>query len=468
MKRAIAPVLVCALLSAHSRAGEFPFPTPQRPGDAEIHVYLQPLPLEAERFSFSVDAALVMNDAGSEFPLKVSLARRTPPAEGRQRLLASGRVPAGSYAGLSVRIKEAYLHVDKRDSSLLVPDAPLMVRSPFVVSPGQAAVLWLALSDGNVVVGGTSFTPRFSLLVATRPMVGRAGFVSNSRSNSIVVFDKQLRQVAAMIPVPGGPSGMALDQQSARLYVACPGEDQIQVIDVAAADVVDRSRLLPGDRPRELALTPDGRTLVSVNTGSNSVSFFDAHPLTRLERVDVGSGPVSLLMAPSGQRAFVFNALSSSISVVDIPRRSVVGTIPTDPAPLRGQFSPRGDRMLVIHERSPYATVVDPARLSVTARVRLRSGIDAIKVDVRRNLLYLGGRGEPVVDVYDPNSLLQIDTVRTTGGVSYLTIDSEDSSLYMVSPDTKALVIAGVTGRKGVSGIDVGDGAYWVAVAGER
>ncbi len=105
-------------------------------------------------------------------------------------------------------------------------------------------------------------------------------------------------------------------------------------------DVLDRTRVSPGDRPREVALTADGLTLVSVNTGSSSVSFFDAPSLTRKERVDVGSGPGSLLVDASG-RAFVFNTLSNSISVIDISSRRLVGTISTDSAPLRGS-STRG------------------------------------------------------------------------------------------------------------------------------
>jgi len=68
---------------------------------------------------------------------------------------------------------------------------------------------------------------------------------------------------------------MALDQRTKRAYVALSGEDEVDVIDVANGEVVDRIKLSGGDRPRELALTPDGRTLLVVNTGSNTVSIID-------------------------------------------------------------------------------------------------------------------------------------------------------------------------------------------------
>jgi hypothetical protein len=53
-------------------------------------------------------------------------------------------------------------------------------------------------------------------------------------------------------------------------------------------------------------------------------------------------------------------------------------------------------------------------------------------------------------------------------GVSHLLIDAEDNRLYMVNPDTKTLMVGRLADRKVVSEIDVGDGASFVAVMGER
>jgi YVTN family beta-propeller protein len=369
---------------------------------------------------------------------------------------------------LSLTVQKASLRQESGETSLVVPGGPLRVNSPFVLSRGRAVVLWLALENAGLVAGGASFDPAFSAQVGPRPMVSRAGFVTSPKSNAITVFDKRLRQAVAVIPAAGAPSGMALDQRSGRLYVACPGEDEVVAIDVAALEVVERQRLAPGDGPREVALTPDGRTLLSVNTGSNSVTFFDAEPLTRLERITVGSGPASVAIDPSGRRAFVFNTLSSSVSVIDITTRSVAGTLSTDSAPLKGAFSQRGERLYVIHERSPYLTVVDPQQLTIVTRARLRTGAGSIAVDGRRNQLYIGSRSERTVDFYDPNTLLPVDSVKTRGAVSHLAIDVEENGLYMVSPDTRSLVVGSLADRKIVSEIDVREGPYWVAVMGER
>jgi YVTN family beta-propeller protein len=468
MASRFALLLACLLLPAPSPAGDRTPSPPQASSDGEVYVYLQPLPPDAARIAFSVESASALDDRGNAVPFKLSLPVVTAQEARRQRLFAGGRLPAGSYAGVSVKIQKASLKQERGETSLLVPDSPLRVDVPFVVSRGRALVLWLTYSHTGSVSGGINFSPAFSAHVAPVPMAGRAGFVSSARANVVTMFDKRLRQAAAVIPVPGAPSGMALDQRAGRLYVACPREDEVRVIDVAAAEQVEESRLSPGDGPREVALTPDGRTLLSVNAGSNSVNFFDAQPLSRLDRINVGNGPASVAIDPAGRRAFVFNTLSSTVSVIDIAARSLAATISIDSAPLRGHFTDRGDRLYVIHERSPYITVVDPRQLTVVTRARLRMAAGSIKVDSRRNQLYLGGRDDAMVEFYEPSTMLPVDAIRTRRAVSYLTIDGEDNTLYMVSPDTRSVVIGSLADRKLVSEIDVGEGPYWVAVMGER
>ncbi len=436
--------------------------------DGIVYVYVQPFPSDASRLTFALASVSAHTSTGAEHPLDVRLPAVGAAENSRQRLLAVGRLPVGSYAGFAFTVRRAALKGEQGEGALEAPEKPVTLDFPFVVTGQKASVIWLALDYQRSVSSGVAFSPVFSARVAPRPIASLAGFVSNANADAITVFDRRLYQVAAVIPTCGGPAGMALDQRSARLYVACSRDDEIQAIDAAAGEIVDRSRLMPGDGPRELALTPDGRTLVSVNTASDSLTFFDAGSLGRQQRVAVGSGPGSVLVDPAGRRVFTLNARSSTISVVDVATRSLVATISTDAAPLRGQFSAAGDRLFVIHERSPYVTVVDPRQLAVLRRARLRLGISAIKVDSRRGLLYIGGRHDTMVEVYDPNALVPVDAIRLRRGVAYLTIDDQENRLYGVSPDSSSVVVASLADRRVVSEMDVGDGPFWVAVMGER
>jgi YVTN family beta-propeller protein len=436
--------------------------------DGGVYLYLQPLPPEAARLTFAVASVAAVTASGSEHPLTVSLKSAGPADTGRQRLLASGRLPAGSYAGFSFKIRQASLKNAGGDAALAVPDTPARLDAPFTVSGNQSPLFWLTLRYQESLAGGVSFSPVFSAVAPTRPIADHAGFVTNTGSNTITVFDKSITQAVAVIDTCAGPAGMALDRLRRRLYLACSKEDEIQSIDVATGQVIERTRLSPGDRPREVALTPDGLTLVSANTGSNSISIFEAVSLTRQERISVGSGPGSVLIDPGGRRAFAFNTLSGSLSVIDLASRSLAATLSTDAAPLRGKFSRMGDRLYIIHERSPYMTVLDPRQLNVVTRARLKVGVSAIEVDTVRGLVCIGGDSDTTVEFYDPNALMPVYSMRIRSGVSHLTIDAEDNCLYMVSPGTRSVIVGRLADRKAVSEIDVGDGPCWVAVMGEK
>jgi len=443
-------------------------PGAARAADGAIHLYLQPFPPEAGRLRLAIASLSAVAASGTVWPLEVRLRVLDPAAARRQRLLASGRLPAGSYTGFLLAIERAALESESGEAALLVPDAPVRLDVPFTVAGRQAPLFWLALDYPGSIAEGFRLAPIFKVSTPSRPIAAHAGFVTSTASGTITVFDKHLGQAVALLDPCAGPAGLALDRRRGRLFVACSEDDEIQAIDVAAGEIVERARLFPGDGPLEIALTPDGGTLVSVNAGSNTISFFDAASLARLERIPVGTGPASIAIEASGERAFVFNTLSNSLSVVDIAGRRVTATISTDAPPTRGQLDARGDRLYVIHERSTFMTVLDARRLTTITRARVGVGIAAIEIDAIRGLLYLGGRHDTAVDLYDPQALVPIHRIKVGAEVSYLTMDVEDDRLYMVSPDTRRLIVGRLADRTIVTEIDVGDGPCRVAIMGGR
>lgn len=450
-------LLFCLLLPAAAAAA-----------DAFVQIYLQPLAPDASRLTIQFAAVSAVAADGSEHQLELNLRKAGGPDLVRQRQLASGSIPAGGYAGFIVTVKSAALKGEGGEAALVVPDAPIRIAYPFSLSGRQAALYWLELDARTSIADGFSFNPALSVRVPARPIVGNAGFVSNTGSHVITVFDKHLGQAVAAIGGCGGPAGLVLDPGRRRLYAACSADDEIQAIDVASGEVIERARLSVGDRPRELALAPDGETLLSINGGSGSVCLFTAGSLLLQGRIPVGNGPGSATFDQSGSRAFVFNTLSSSISIVDIAGRTVTATVSTDAAPTRGVLGRRGDRLYVIHERSPYLTVLDSRQLSLVTRARLATAASTIELDRVRGLLCIGSSRDPDIEFYDPNALMPVFRMKTGAGASYSRVDFEGNALYLVAGEDRRLVIGRLTDRKVVASIDVGLRPYAVAVAGER
>jgi YVTN family beta-propeller protein len=436
--------------------------------EGEVYLYLDPFPQEAERLRFSIENIFAVSRDGAEFPLSVSLAELKPSNLRRQRLLASGQLPSGQYAGFSFKVKKAILKVEDGEADLLVPETPGRIDFPINVQRKKAYAISLIFKYKESITGGFSFSPSFSLSLPARPLMSLTGYVTNQNSNNITVFDKKTARVLGVIATGGKPSGMSLDQKAGKAYIAVSDEDAIDLIDITSGEVIDRIKLRTGDKPHELALTTDGRILLVANKGSSTVDFINTSSFLEVGRVGVGREPNSILIDRNGRRAFVFNQLSGTISVIDIANMAIITTISTDPGPLRGQFNRRGDRLYVIHELSSYLTILDPLSLSILRRVSVRMGMRSIKIDTRTDLVYLGKEHDILVEVYDPFSFVPVDSIRTGGGITYMTIDGEENNLYMVNPETKSVLISNVVRKGIVAEIDVGEGPYWVTMMGER
>lgn len=434
----------------------------------EALVYLQPFPQEADRLRFVLQEAWAEREDGGVVPLSVSLTQLEVGTVGRQRLLLSGDIPPGAYRAILFRVGKATLRTEEGDAALLVPEAPARFEQPFVVTRDRPALLFLDFRYRESLQGGINLVPAFSPFVPTRPTAALLGYVTSPGARHLIVFDKKTWQVVGVVPTGRGPRAIALEPLSRRAYVAASGEDAVEVIDMAAGEVLQRISLNLGDSPREVHLAQDRRTLLVVNQGSNTVSFVDVAAAAEVARVNVGNGPSSLTVDRTGRKAFVFNTLASTVSVLDIPSRTVIGTIVTESRPILGQFNRQGDRLYVAQAGSPYLVVIDPVSQAVLKRVLVGAGVSALKSDPATDLLYLGRKGDPTVAVYDPFSLIQSDFLRTGEGASHLAIDGEENNLYVARPEGRSVSVLNLNKRRVIAEIDVGEEPSWVALMGER
>ncbi|MGH9507122.1 MAG: bifunctional YncE family protein/alkaline phosphatase family protein, partial [Terriglobales bacterium] len=124
---------------------------------------------------------------------------------------------------------------------------------------------------------------------------GRTGYCSLWNASQIAVLDLAHGGVLARIPLlpprsplaPGShPTAMLLSPGARRLYVTLSNRDRVAVINTATRRVTAwLMTKLPGQKyggsvPNALAQTPDGRTLLVANAGTDSIAVFSlpAHP----------------------------------------------------------------------------------------------------------------------------------------------------------------------------------------------
>ena len=436
-----------------------PVSRPRGADEGLLYLYLQPLREDARDTRLTLEAVSAITIEGREWPLSVRLRTIGVDTARRQRLLAAGPLPAGDYTAVTFRFAATGDQPPSPEAE--GRDTGIRVDYRFTLRRGEGQVIAVAAAPATAGAPVQLYAP-------TRPGTGVMGFVSNTGSNDVSVFDKRTMQVFGVIATGHGPSGMALDQRARRLYVALAGEDTIAVVDVLSGRITDTIRLSPGDEPVEVALTPDGLQLLSVNRGSNTVSFMDAASRFEVTKLRVGNSPSSIIVDPAGKRAFVFGALLSGVTVIDIASRSLVRVIATaDPGPIRGAFNRRGDRLFVIHEMTPSATVINPVTLTALSRFPVRFVMDSIKVDPGTDYVYLGGRRTFAVSLYDSLSFAVIDTVADSAGTINMTADVENNTLYLVDQEGNRVHVVERIRKRRVGELDVGDGPTWISVMGE-
>jgi YVTN family beta-propeller protein len=446
-------------------------------------VYLRPLSQESARLRFRIDRLDVAGGVGARFPLSLRLDDIGSDRAPRERLLAAGPLPPGRYSGLGMAIASASLRGEEGTADLVVPETPVMIPVEFTVAAGGAVVLSLELDFRASTEGGFRFTPAFAASVPPRPAPDLLALVSSRGADLLTLFDKQSGRVVGAIRTGRRPAGLALDEAVRRAYVAASGEDAVQAVDLLEHRLLSRADLRGGDEPIGLALTPDGRTLLSANRGSSTVSFIDTLSMVETDRLQlqegmnqivnreegaIGERPAEILVDRVGRRAYVFNAASGSITVIDVAARAVAGTIATEPGPFRGDFNRLQDRLFVIHGPSPYVGIVDAAALEVVSRIYVGPGLTAIKVNPETDRVYLASGPGRSLEIYDPMSLLPVDSIPIDGRVSYLAIDDEGNNLFAVLSDRDEVQILGIVSRRAMTRIDLQDEPYDVVLSGER
>jgi len=437
--------------------------------DGEMVLFMQPMPQETMGLRFVIEQAFVLHSDGRRMAMPLSFNDVDASVlKNAQRQLAAVILPPGLYDGIVLRIKSAAMATEKGYMALLVPEDSIAVAQPFEIRPGRASALFLSLGLPDTNRQGIRFAPLFTLSPATRGPVNLTGYIADAFTNTLTVFNKQNMRVVDVIATGPGPEDVVIDTQRRRAYVADSGDNHIEVIDLLKREVLEKLRLFLNDRPVALALTPDGRTLVAVNNGSNSISIIDALAMVELSRISVGEGPTSVVISPSGLKAIVLNTRASTVSVIDLPQQTLAVTIGLEGEPVSATVNRDGSRLFVVSQNSPNLSIIDLSGLAVTHKVFIGAGGLCIATDDQTDLIYVGLAGTSEIVVVDPFALTIIDTFYLGGRPAFMVIEGQERRLFVTLPDQKKLNKIDLISKKISAGIAVGQGANTVSFLDER
>ncbi|GAA0466868.1 hypothetical protein Aca07nite_71840 [Actinoplanes capillaceus] len=154
--------------------------------------------------------------------------------------------------------------------------------------------------------------------------------VANLKAGTVDVIDTRTDTKIAAVPVGGPVVQVAVSPDSRYAYASVSQPPSVVKVDLQARIVAGQTGV-PAS-PAQVYLTPDGRSLLSADQGSQdkpgtALSLIDTATMTTAGKIATGSGPHGVVIDPTGRRAWVTNVYDSTVSVIDLTARATVATI---------------------------------------------------------------------------------------------------------------------------------------------
>jgi YVTN family beta-propeller protein len=251
--------------------------------------------------------------------------------------------------------------------------------------------------------------------------------ILNKTEATLAIVDPGSGAVLGRVPTGDGPHEVAVSDDGRWAFTSNYGTGQapgrsISMIDLAAMKETRRVDISPLSRPHGLwfsggklyftaeadrkvarydpatnrvdwqfetgqnathmvALTRDGRTLVTANISSNSVSIVDVSSGSAPAQVvvPVGAGPEGFDLTPDGRQIWVAHSRDGGVSVIDVAARNVIHTIAAGTKRSnRLKITPDGRLALVSDLDAGELVVIDTATRTIARRLpigRMAEGI---------------------------------------------------------------------------------------------
>ncbi len=198
----------------------------------------------------------------------------------------------------------------------------------------------------------------------------------------------------------------------------------------AAPKVAYRIRL--AGSLRDLALSPDGKTLVADSENPNQITFISTETRAALGTVEVGKAPGPLVIPPDNSKVFVADTGEEKISAARMATRQLLAHIEIGTLPTALLVKPDGGEIFAIAAQSSTMVILDAFHDNVEQTFPL--GRDAAAGVFRQDMsvLYIANAGDGSVTALD---------AQTREVLASAHVGMEPRALAL-TPDQQLLVVA--------------------------
>jgi YVTN family beta-propeller protein len=156
-------------------------------------------------------------------------------------------------------------------------------------------------------------------------------YYPHRNDNRVVVIDTKTDTILKIVPVEGGPVGVAF-APNGEVWLHEDGDGSVTVVD-SKSDEVTTVIKTGGTGAGRMAVSPDGRFAASTHSDSQDVAIIDAAAKTVRATVKIGKGPGFPAFSPDSTKLYVMESGMGDVVVVDLAAMSVASRykVGTDP-----------------------------------------------------------------------------------------------------------------------------------------
>ncbi|WLR49932.1 beta-propeller fold lactonase family protein [Bacillus tianshenii] len=176
-------------------------------------------------------------------------------------------------------------------------------------------------------------------------------YTANIDVNTVSIVDAQSKKKLAEIPVGKKPKQLALSPDEKTLYVSCMMDNKVDIVSLEKEKVVDS--LETGIEPYGLITSQDGKKLYTANYRSGTLSVYDLQKKKEVKTVKVGARPRTVAINADGSKLYVPQYLDAKINVIatenlEVTKKIKLAASPDKNDPKKSQGIPNALEQFVI------------------------------------------------------------------------------------------------------------------------
>lgn len=275
-------------------------------------------------------------------------------------------------------------------------------------------------------------------------------FLTSRNSGNITLVDQATWKKISDFPTEGTPAGMA--HVAGRLYIADISKNRILILDTIAKQFVGQINLLPKSAPKSIVAMGSGKLLYVSESGSADIAVVEVDTSKVLLRTKVPPGPGRMAITPNGNTILVLNTITGQVTFISTLNQRVLGSIVVGANPTAVVISPDGKTAYVsCRGELNHIAVIDIAKRGILSNIKTGNGPTGLAISADGGTLYNAIAKDNMIAVFDTATKASIKQIK-------LPLDIDFPGNIFLLPDGKKLIVSSATTTAfGVLNIETGE-----------